>query len=232
VTTAAAPAVTGQQLDRFDRTERIVHWCTAILGLTLLATGASLYAGPISTLVGRRELVRTIHVLAGVLLPIPVVLGLVLPRRGRAFRADVRELNRFDDEDRRWLRRRTHSRARPAKFNAGQKLNAAFLGAAGLVLFATGLMLRFPEHFAVDLRTGATFVHDWFAIGVALAVTGHIAFALRDPVALSGMWRGRVAPEWARRTHPRWYERVTGRRADRLAGRPDANPPGRDRTPR
>jgi len=232
MTSATASPATARELDRFDRTERVVHWCTAVLGLTLLATGAALYAGPISTLVGRRELVRTVHVYAGILLPIPVVLGLLMPRRGRAFRADVQELNRFDDDDRRWLRRRTHARARPAKFNAGQKLNAAFLGAAGIVMLATGLMLRFPEPFAVDLRTGATFVHDWFAIGVALAVTGHIVFALRDRDALAGMWHGRVPSTWARSTHPRWYERVTGRRADRLAGRPDENPSGRAGTPR
>lgn len=216
------------ELDRFDRTERTVHWVTAALGLTCIATGAALYAGPLSTLVGRRDLMRTVHVLAGLALPFPVVLALLLPRRGAAFRADVRRLDRFDAEDRRWLRRRTHSSARPAKFNAGQKLNAAFLAASGIVLFATGIMLRWPQAFAVDLRTGATFVHDWFAIGVTIAVAGHIAFALRDSEARHGMVRGRVAARWARRTHPRWYEEVTGRRADRLAGPPDENPAERE----
>ena len=42
----------------------------------------------------------------------------------------------------------------------------------------------------IDLRTGATFVHDWFAIGVWLAVVGHIVFALRDPDALAAWPRG------------------------------------------
>jgi formate dehydrogenase subunit gamma len=202
---------------RFDPTERVVHWCTAVLGLMLIATGAALYAGPVSTLVGRRDLVKTVHVLAGIALPIPVLVALLLPRHGHAFRSDVRAMNRFDGEDRRWLRRRTHAAARPAKFNAGQKLNAAFLAAAGIALFVTGLMLRFPEPWSVDLRTGATFVHDWFAIGVAVAIAGHILFALRDPVALRGMLRGRVPARWARYTHPRWFEDVTGRPADKLA---------------
>jgi formate dehydrogenase subunit gamma len=205
-----------------------VHWITAVLGLTLIATGAALYAGPISTLVGRRDLMRTVHVLAGLALPFPVVLALLLPRRGAALRADVRTLDRFDAEDRRWLRRRTHASARSGKFNAGQKVNAAFLAASGIVLFATGIMLRWSHFFAVDLRTGATFVHDWFAIGVAVAVTGHIAFSLRDRESRRGMLRGRVSARWARRTHPRWYEEATGRRADRLAGPPDENPSGRD----
>jgi len=221
------PAV-APDLARFDQTERIVHWVTALLGLTLIATGAALYAGPISTLVGRRELVRTVHVLAGLVLPIPVLLGLLLPRRGLAFRADVRELDRFDADDRRWLRPRTHAQARSAKFNAGQKINGAFLAAAGIVLFGTGIVLRWNHFFAIDIRTGATFVHDWFAIGVAIAVAGHIVFALRDPEALGGMLRGRVPARWARHAHPRWYERETGLPADRLAptkGSDRATPP-------
>lgn len=214
-TPTPAPA---SALDRFDGTERVVHWTTAALVLTLLLTGAAMYAGPISTLVGRRELVKTVHVLAGLALPIPVVIALLLPRRGRALRADVRRIDRFDDDDRRWLRPRRPSR--PGKFNAGQKLNASFLAAAGIVLLATGVMLRWPDPWSVDLRTGATFVHDWFAIGVALSVIGHIAFALRDPVALGGMTRGKVPAHWARRTHPRWFEEVTGRPADPLARNP------------
>ena len=67
---------------RFDRTERVVHWCNATLFLILLATGFSLYAGPLSELVGRRRLVKDIHVYAGLALPIPILLGIAL-RSGR-----------------------------------------------------------------------------------------------------------------------------------------------------
>lgn len=203
---------------RFDRTERLVHWTTAVLVLVLLATGAAMYAGPISTLVGRRELVKTVHVLAGLALPVPLLVGILMPRRGGGLRADARRINRFDAEDRRWLRPRRA--ARPGKFNAGQKLNASFLVAAGVVLLGTGVMMRWPGLWSVDLRTGATFVHDWFAIGVALSVTGHIVLALRDPIAFAGMRRGVVPARWARRTHPQWYEEVTGHPADRLAPNP------------
>src|SRR2546421_9761220 len=47
------------QLARFDGVERAVHWTNATLFLVLLGTGAALYVGPISTLVGRRELMKT-----------------------------------------------------------------------------------------------------------------------------------------------------------------------------
>jgi len=182
-------------IERFDRTERVVHWVTAALMITLMLTGAAMYAGPVSTLVGRRVLMRNVHVLAGLALPIPIVVALVARRAGAALRADVRELNRYT-----------------RKFNLGQRINASFLAAAGLGLLATGIMLKWHDPFSDNLRTGATFVHDWFAIGVWLAIIGHISFALRDPTALRGMAKGTVPARWARDTHPRWYEREIRRR--------------------
>ena len=68
---------TEPELVRFDRVERIVHWTTASLFAVLMLTGAALYAGPISTVVGRRDLVRDLHVIAGLALPVPIVVGLV-----------------------------------------------------------------------------------------------------------------------------------------------------------
>ena len=40
---------------RFDRVERTLHWVNATLFGILMLTGAALYAGPISTLVGNRR---------------------------------------------------------------------------------------------------------------------------------------------------------------------------------
>jgi formate dehydrogenase subunit gamma len=196
--------VSEHPVPRFDATERIVHWCSALLFLVLLATGAALYAGPVSTLVGRRTLVKNVHVYAGLLLPLPVLAGLVL-RSGRQLRADVRRLSRWDREDRIWLRRSTRSRAELGKFNPGQKLNATFIGAAIVVMLATGSIMRWFEPFPDEWRTGATFVHDWFAFGIGLSALGHIILALSDRDALRGMVRGSVSPQWARVKRPRWY---------------------------
>jgi formate dehydrogenase subunit gamma len=203
------------ELQRFDQVERLAHWTTAFLFGVLMLTGAALYAGPVSTLVGQRELVRMLHVSAGVALPVPLLVGL-LGRWGRRLRRDVGELGRFDDEDRRWLRRSTRADARLGKFNPGQKLNAAFLGSAIVVMVATGIVLKWFSLFSLDTRTGATFVHDWVALGIWLAVAGHIALALRDSEALRGMRRGVVSARWARAMRPRWYEAETGESADRV----------------
>ncbi len=66
---------------RFDRTERALHWVNASLFGILMLTGAALYAGPVSTLVGNRGLVRFVHVYSGLALPIPLLMA-ILGRRG------------------------------------------------------------------------------------------------------------------------------------------------------
>jgi formate dehydrogenase subunit gamma len=176
--------------------------------LVLLATGFSLYAGPLSSLVGRRELVRTIHVYSGLLLPIPVLLAIAL-RAGSQLRADLGRLNRWTRDDRAWWTRRRRASAQLGKFNPGQKLNATYIGSAILVMLMSGSIMRWYSPFSDSWRQGATFVHDWFAIGLLLAVTGHIVLAFRDPDALNGMTHGWVEASWAKRHRPRWYAEMT-----------------------
>ncbi len=205
VPTASAP----QQLPRFDRVERYAHWCTATLMLILLFTGFSLYAGPLSQLVGRRLLVRTVHLYAGLLLPIPVLVAISL-RAGGQLREDLGRLNRWTRDDRGWWSKRRRANVRLGKFNPGQKLNATFIGAAMAVMLMSGSILKWYGPFSDSWRQGATFVHDWFAIGLLFAIIGHITLAFRDPDALNGMLHGWVKPGWAKLHRPRWYAEMVG----------------------
>ena len=192
---------------RFDKVERAVHWTNATLFGILMLTGAALYAGPISVLVGNREFVRGVHVYSGILLPIPLLIG-IAGKRGARLRVDLGRLNRWSRDDRRWFRRRHRAGVALGKFNPGQKLNAAFIGGAGIVMLATGSIMKWFELFPLDWRTGATFVHDWFALGIWVAVLGHIWFALRDGDALDSMLGGNVPAAWARTKAPLWYEEL------------------------
>ncbi|MER6613154.1 cytochrome b/b6 domain-containing protein [Streptomyces xantholiticus] len=190
---------------RFSRAERWVHRTTAALMLLCVATAAALYVPQLAELVGRRHLVVTVHQWSGLLLPVPLLLGLA----SRAFRADLRRLNRFAPYDSRWLRavrRREHGpQARPAgKFNAGQKIYAAWIAGATLVMLGTGLLMWFTGLTPLVWRTSATFVHDWLSLAVGIVVAGHIAMALADPEARRGMRTGSVARQWSRDHHPRW----------------------------
>jgi formate dehydrogenase subunit gamma len=201
-----------EHFPRFDRVERTVHWCNATLFLLLLATGASLYFQPVSTFVGHRHAVKTIHVYSGLLLPVPLLAGLLLPG-GRQLRRDISRINRWTADDRRWWSRRTRARAQLGKFNPGQKLNAIFIGAAIVLMLGTGSIMRWFEPFPDSIRTGATFVHDWTFITLFVVILGHVMFALADPDSLRSMVRGWVPEQWARRERPRWWAEVVAARA-------------------
>jgi formate dehydrogenase subunit gamma len=191
------------RIARFSRAELWIHRSFAVLMGVAMLTAAMLYWGPLSTLVGRRDLVETVHLISGLLLPVPLLVGFAA---SGAFRADVRRLSRFLPGDRAWLRssdRRT-GRYPSGKFNAGQKLNAAFVLGAVVVLLGTGLMLYFFDLWPDDIRTGATFVHDAFAAAVVVVTVGHLWMAWRHPLAREGLRTGSVPRSWAMREHALW----------------------------
>lgn len=190
------------ELPRFAPASRLVHRVTAVLGVTCLLTAAILYLEPLSVLVGRRGLVVDLHVWAGLGLPVPMLAG----RLSAAYRADVRELDRFRPVDTEWLRRRDRRAAGlpVGKFNAGQKLNAALSAGAILVLLGTGIVMEYGRGWPLALRTGSTFVHDWTAAALLLLVLGHVYLATKDEDARRGMRTGLVPVGWAQREHPAW----------------------------
>ena len=192
----------GLTLTRFSRGERWVHRSTALLMAACLLTAFALYYGPVSLAVGHRHGVELVHVVAGYALPVPMLLGL----GSAAYRSDVRVLNRFTREDWRWLRSkdRRDGSFDVGKFNAGQKLNASLVAGSVLVLVATGTLMFWTGLVRLAWRTGATFVHDWFALGLGLLVLGHLWFAIADPVAREGMRTGRVTRRWAVKEHRAW----------------------------
>ncbi|WP_374771895.1 cytochrome b/b6 domain-containing protein [Streptomyces sp. NBC_01310] len=193
------------RIRRFSRAERLVHRTTGWLMLVCLVSAACLYFGPLAQLVGQRYLVSIVHKWSGLLLPVPLLLGL----GSAALRADLRRLNRFAPYDRQWLRaalrRVTSPKARPAgKFNAGQKIYAGWLAGAVLVMTFTGLLMWFTGVLPFISRTSAIFVHDVVAWAIGFVLFAHFRKARADPEARRGMRTGRVDRAWAARHHSRW----------------------------
>ncbi|HST66429.1 MAG TPA: cytochrome b/b6 domain-containing protein [Mycobacteriales bacterium] len=209
------------ELTRFTPASRAVHRGTAVLGVTCLLTAAILYLEPLAEIVGRRNVVVDVHVWSGLALPVPVLLGAL----ARATRVDLGLLNRFSPVDREWLRRRDRRRAGlpVGKFNAGQKLNASLSAGGGLVLLGTGIVLAYGRRWPLDLRIGATFVHDWTAAAFLLLVVGHLWFASHDEDARRGMRTGSVPVGWALEQHPAWARGLLDGRCGE-AGRMDPDP--------
>ena len=197
---------------RFGRVTRTVHWTVALLMIICVVTAAILYNASFAVAIGHRHLVELIHVYSGIALPLPILLGAF----SAAYRQDLRRLNRFTPGDWRWLRSRSRrdGSIKVGKFNAGQKLNAALSGGAIAALFGTGIIMYFPGLTPLSWRTGATFVHDWFALAVGLLVIGHIFYALKDAEALRGMRTGRVSASWAHAEHAAWADEVLDSQQD------------------
>ena len=188
---------------RFSPVERLLHWVNAAGFFFLLVTGLILYLPSLSVLVSRRQTVQGIHFWGGVgwlgALAAVVVLG------GRRMLATAREIERFDDDDLRWLRRR--GRAPQGRFNAGQKINAALTAAFAVLFGVSGLLLWFGEQDTRFRFASTVILHDGLMYVSLALLAGHLYLALIHPAtrhALRGMTLGDVRVEWAMRHHAKW----------------------------
>jgi formate dehydrogenase subunit gamma len=210
----SAPATgKAKRLKRFDAVERTAHWLMALMFITLVVTGAILYLPSLVELIGRRRLVERVHVDVGLAIPLPLLVSLA-GKWGRGLRADIRRLNRWSSADREWLRRVVYDRRvgdlKMGKFNAGQKLNAAFTIGAFLVMLMTGAVMHWEYHFRLSWRTGATFIHESLAFLFLAVVLGHIFMALTHPGALRSIFTGKVTRKWAAHHSALWLEEIDG----------------------
>ncbi len=190
-------------LPRFSRTERALHWVHASAFFVLLGSGTVLYLPSLAAAVGRRPLVKEVHLATALAWAVAIVAVVLLgDRRGLA--RTLRELDRFDEDDRRWLRGR---RAPQGRFNAGQKLNAAVTAAFALLFAVSGLLLWLGER-DTRFRLGSTIVlHDVLALVSLALLVGHLYLAVLHPAtrhALRGITLGSVREDWARAHHAKW----------------------------
>ncbi|HVA53425.1 MAG TPA: cytochrome b/b6 domain-containing protein [Acidimicrobiales bacterium] len=190
---------------RFDRVQRAAHWANAALFGVLMFTAIPLYFGSLFGVVLARHVVEMIHLWSGLALPLPIIVSLLGPW-GRQMRRDVRRINYWTRYEIHWLRTLGKSRLEADKFNPGQKLNAIFIGAAIIVMLATGAMLQWFRFFPVPWRQGATFVHDTFSYVIFAVVIGHVFMALTHPGSLRSMFTGWVSEKWAATQAAGWLK--------------------------
>jgi formate dehydrogenase subunit gamma len=188
---------------RFSRTERAAHWVHAVAFLSLLATGLVLYIPSLSTLVGRRPLLKDLHVYTAAAWIAGLALVVVLGDR-RRLRETVRELETFDADDVLWLQRYPRPQGR---FNAGQKVNAALTAAFSVLFAVSGTLLWLGERDHRFQLASTILLHDWLTLASLVLLVGHLYLALIYPAtrhALRGMTVGTVRRDWAERHHAKW----------------------------
>jgi formate dehydrogenase subunit gamma len=175
---------------RFSRTERTLHWVNAAGFLLLLATGLILYLPRLSTVVGRRPLIKDVHLWGGIgwisALAIVILLG---DRKGMLRTARDLEV------------------LKPSRLNVGQKVNALLNAAFAVLFLVSGLLLWFGERNTTFRFTSTVLLHDILMYAALTLLVGHLYLALIHPAtrhSLRGITRGTVREDWAERHYPRW----------------------------
>ncbi|MFN8108524.1 MAG: cytochrome b/b6 domain-containing protein [Thermoleophilia bacterium] len=210
----------GPRVLRFTAAERLLHWLMAVAFFVLLGSGLAMMQPALADLVAR-PVAKAWHLYAAVVL-LGGTAGVFLSHAGRLV-ANLRELEVLTPDDVRWLRGAPRrivgggSAPPQGRFNAGQKLNTAFVLGLLAVSYITGTLMWLGER-DTTFRFGGTFmVHDWTMWFLVLLVAGHLYMALVNPAtrpALPGIVTGRVDREWARRHHRLWVDAMEGTTAD------------------
>ncbi len=188
---------------RFSRSERALHWVNALGFFTLLGTGLILSLPSLSILVGRRPVVKDVHFWSGIgWIAALAVVALLGDKRGLLRTA--RQLDAFDADDIRWLRRRP---ALQGRFNAGQKINAVLNAAFTVLFLLSGLLLFFGERDTRFRFASTVVLHDGLTFAATALLVGHLYLSVFHPAtrhALRGMTVGTVSEDWARAHHGKW----------------------------
>jgi formate dehydrogenase subunit gamma len=196
-----------RRLLRFSRTERAVHWIHASAFVVLLGSGFCLYLPTLAELVGRRPLLKSIHVYTAVAWGVALAVVVLVGDRA-SLRRTVREVDLFDADDRAWLLGRRRPQGR---LNAGQKLNTIVTAVFALLFAVTGFFLWYGERDTRYRLPSALLVHDWLMYASLVLFLGHLYLTLVYPAtrhALNGMTRGWVREDWARRHHAKWADEI------------------------
>jgi formate dehydrogenase subunit gamma len=209
---------------RWGRTERTAHWIHAAAFCVLLGSGLCLYLPSLAEAIGRRPLLKTIHIYTALAWAIALVLVVVVGDR-RAIGHTVREVDSFDADDRAWLRGRHVPQGR---LNAGQKVNTIVSSAFAILFAASGFDLWYGERDTRFRLANALLVHDYLMYASLFLFLGHLWFALILPKtrhSLNGMTRGWVREDWAAERHPKWVAALDARSLEPSAA------PGADHEP-
>jgi formate dehydrogenase subunit gamma len=194
-----------RRIRRWSRTERAVHWIHASAFCVLLASGLCLYLPSLAEAVGRRPLLKTIHIYTALAWAAALALVVLLGDRG-SLRRTIHEIDDFDADDLAWLRGR---RVPQGRLNAGQKLNAIVTAVLAIMFAISGFFLWYGERDTRFRLANALLVHDYLMYVSLILFLGHLWLAViypRTRHSLNGITRGWVREDWAARRHAKWVE--------------------------
>lgn len=211
----------GQELERYRKPTRILHWTHGSAFCILLLTGSATYLSPAGVL-AQNTWLRFIHQIAAIIfVAAPFV---YLPLNWRATLRGIKEAFIWGAEDVEWLIAipryyylHEQTVLPPQEhLNAVQKLWWFVVIVFGPVLVISGAIMALGA--ASALFQWAVVFHDIAFVVIGSMFFLHIYFSVVHPSARTGrneswsaMTRGKVSIEYAKSHHRRWYERMAKR---------------------
>ena len=209
------------RVQRFNRTQRALHWSHAITFFILLVTGIILLVRQVGEAVGHHLLILQFHEYTALFYIFGPLLWVLIGNRRSLFR-DLKEFDEWDEDDVEWLKqsvlRGPTAKSLPpqGRYNAGQKLNGILTLAATLGFIVTGIILWHPPVvtkvlpswvFSDSMSNNAVFLHQLLLYVSIPLVLGHIylaAISRATRPSLGALTDGTVPLAYAREHHPKW----------------------------
>ncbi len=208
-----------QEVERYRKPTRILHWVHASAFILLFLTGLVLFLpAPISYLaIG--SYTRVIHRIAAVVfMVIPLW---YLATNFKASLKSVKEAFTWGVEDIGWLEAAPRyyflndEKSMPPQghMNTGQKMWWFMVLVFGVLFVITGIIMWALKTIAPSsLLQWSVFVHDVSFITTGAMLFVHIYLSVFHPLmtdAWNSMAKGKVSAEYAKSHHAKWYEEIT-----------------------
>ena len=211
-----------QEVERYRKPTRILHWVHAGAFVALFLTGLILFIPQLGFL-AEDSWTRLIHRIAAVVF---IVAPLIyIPMNWKATLRGIKDAFTWGVEDIGWLQAAPRyymlcdEEAMPPQghMNTGQKMWWFMAIVFGVIFVLTGLIMWFAKGAApAALLQWMVFLHDVAFIATGLMFFVHIYMSVVHPLvrplrtgAWNSMARGKVSVDYARSHHAKWYEEVT-----------------------
>ncbi len=219
-----------QEIERYRKPTRILHWVHAGAFVILFLTGLILFLPPVAIL-AQDSWTRLIHrIVAVVFVVAPLI---YIPMNWKATWKGVKNAFSWGIEDIGWLQAApryyflSDEKAMPPQghMNTGQKMWWFMALVFGIVFVITGAIMWFSKTAApAALLQWMVFIHDVAFIATGCMLFVHIYLSVAHPLmrptrigAWSSMARGKVSVEYAKSHHGKWYNEVRkGEGADKV----------------
>jgi formate dehydrogenase subunit gamma len=203
-----------RMIQRYNFSERLMHWLTALTFTYCLSTGLAFYTPHLfwlAVILGGGPTSRFWHPIIG------IGFFLIALWMHSAWGRDMK----MTETDKRWLDRSkdyagNQDEVLPPqeRFNGGQKVFYWLMYYGAFFLLLSGIFIWFPEYISFKVawvRTLMILIHEIAALATIGGFIIHVYMSVFFvPGSVEAMTTGYVPERWAKAHHRLWFIRVTG----------------------